>query len=132
MNEALKSDNIEKFFDEIGKPVKNNYLYAYEEPSNTSIFLLGVLSVIDMTYYIVGFFPEEIILLPLTVTGKFRGDHVIIPREKIHNMDVKKGLMQYKITIKKDNQKSVLKCNKFILNTPWQKENIQFLEKKYW
>lgn len=133
MNEALKIENLKKFFDEIGKPVSTNFLYGYEDPKSSSIFLLGGLAaVVDQKYYIVAFFPDEIILAPLTANGKFHGGYVNIPREQIQTINVKKGLMQYKVTIKVQNQKYKLNCNKFIMNTPWQKENIEYLENNGW
>ena len=65
MNEALKIENLKKYFDEIGKPVSTNFLYGYEDPKSSSFFLLGSLAVVDQKYYIVAFFPDEIILAPL-------------------------------------------------------------------
>lgn len=132
MNEALKIENINKFFDEIGKPVSTNFVYGYEDPKNSSFLLLGSLSVIDQKYYIAAFFENEIVLALLTRTGKFQGNYISIPQNQIKDIRVKKGLIQYKVIIDIDNQKHILKCNKFIFNMPWQKENIQHLENNAW
>lgn len=46
MKKAMSIESIEDvktYFDEIGKPVSNNFLYGYEDPKISSKIILGAL-----------------------------------------------------------------------------------------
>lgn len=85
-------------------------------------------------YYIVYFTPDNLLFLSVTTLGDLSGEYAIIPTEDIEFFKAKKGLIQYKITIKfYGEQKSmILKCNKAILNMKWQKENLNHLLETNW
>lgn len=132
MNEALKIENIKKYFAAIDRTVTTNFTYGYREPKKRWFLLGGALAAFKYKYYIIAFYPDEIVLAPLTSMGKFKEDYQVIPKEDIQTIAVKKGLIQYKVTIQMNEEKIKLKCNKFILNTPWQKENTTYLENNHW
>lgn len=90
------------------------------------------MSAVKQKYYIAAFYPNEIILAELTSNGNFSDEWIMLSKEDINSLDVKKGIMQYKIDIQTDDKKLKLKCNKFILNTSWQKENATYLEEVGW
>lgn len=135
MKKAMSIESIEDvktYFDEIGKPVSNNFLYGYEDPKISSKIILGGLAGFNQKYYIVAFFPNEIVLAPLTITGKFRGEYINISKEEIQSINVKKGFMQHNVILKVENQKHKLSCNHFLRNKPWQKENLEHLNSVNW
>jgi len=132
MNEALKIENIKEYFAAIDRTVTTNFTYGYREPRKRWFLLWGAYTAFKYKYYIIAFYPDEIVLAPLSAMGKFKEDYQVIPKEAIQAIEVKKGLMQYKVTIQTNEEKIKLKCNKFILNTPWQKENTIYLENNGW
>ena len=132
MNEAMKVENLKRFFGDINKPITTNYVSAYEDPSATSFLILGSLGGVDVKNYIVAFYPDEIVLAPLTLSGDFQGKYITVNKDQIQDISVKKGLMQYKVTLTVDGQKFKLKCTKFTMTSPWQKENVNFLASKDW
>lgn len=132
MNEALKVKNIEEHFNKIGKKISNNFVYGYENASTRSLFFLGALSAFNLKSYIIAFYPEEITLAALTMTGKFKDSYINIKEEEIESIKIKKGLIQYKVIIKTLDEKFKLNFNKTIFKNPWQKENIRHMEDNNW
>lgn len=133
MNEAMKMENIQEYFENIGKTVDKNIVFGYVGPRKRDYFFWGALSAFKQKSYLIAFYPDEIIMVQLTAMGKFSDEQlIIIPKEAIDSMTVKKGFMQYKIVIHTVDQQIKLKCNKFILKTPWQKENTTYLEEIGW
>lgn len=134
MNKALSDTAINKYLSSLGKEAKNNYLYGYVEASNLDFALLGAFSYIKMKYFIIAFYENEIILLPLTMTGDFdpNQDPIVLEKSMIDDIKIKKGLIQYKITINTDGGDLKIKSNKKILTCPWQSDNIAHLESNNW
>lgn len=134
MNEAMKINNIEDYMESLTIPVNQNFVYGYTEPGLLSSFTYGALaSLVDMKFYLLFFSSDEIILVGLTMMGQFSGDHARIPYEDIDYLKVKKGLVQYKITIKiKGEKKLTFKSNKVIAGIKWQKNNLAFLDSTNW
>jgi len=132
MNEAMKMANIRSYFAEMEKTIDSNVVYGYIEPRKRDFFLWGALSAFKQKHYIVAFYPDEIILVELTAGGNFSDERIMLAKEDINSLDVKKGLMQYKINIQTNDEKLKLKCNKFIINKLWQKENTTYLEEVDW
>jgi len=128
----MKIENIQRHFQDIGKPVEQNVVYGYVEPKFLTYALIGPFSALKFKYYILGFFPDEIVFSALTMGGKFAGEHFSISKNEIESMTVKKGLIQYKVVIRSDGNKIPIKCNKFIAGSPWQKENTAYLESMNW
>ena len=132
MYEGLKIENIEKYFETIGRTVSTNFTYALVEPKTRWFFFWGPLAAFKYKYYIAAFFPDEIILVQLTAMGNFKDEYKVIPQEDIQAMQIKKGFIQYKVVIQTYEEKIKLRCNKFILSMPWQKENTTYLENNNW
>lgn len=132
MNESMKVENIERYFQEIGKSAEQNVVYGYIDPKFSQYMLWGAFASFKMKNYLIAFYPDEIVFVGITVMGKLSDEHFSIPRNEMESMTVKKGLIQYKIVIKADGKKLPLKCNKKILGAPWQKEHIAFLESVDW
>lgn len=132
MNEAMEAQNIKQYFERIEKPVSMNFTYSYSAPKFFSFLLWNGLAAFKYKHYIVAFFPEEIILVPLSFSGNFKDNPIRIFRNEIQNIQIKEGLLQYKIKVQTEDQTIKLKCTKFIINQSWQKENIAYLEGKAW
>jgi len=132
MNEAMKMENIRMYFSDMDKTIDRNVVYGYIGPRKRDFFFWGALSALKQKSYIVAFYPNEIILVGLSMKGNFRDERIILAKKAIDSLDVKKGLMQYKVTIQTNETKLKLKCNKFIFNQPWQKENTTYLEEIGW
>ena len=137
MNTASKSENIEALIDEImpESQIDKNYIYGYTQPGLMASILYNKFQfLVASDYYIVYFTPDNLLFLSVTTLGDLSGEYAIIPTEDIKFFKAKKGLIQYKITIKfYGEQKSmILKCNKAILNMKWQKENINHLLETKW
>ena len=134
MNKALTETSIEKYLCSIGKKADNNYLYGYVEASNLDFALLGAFSFIKMKYFIIAFYEDEIVLIPLTIAGDFdlSQDPIILDRSIIDDIRIKKGLIQYKIRINTSSGDLIIKSNKKIVSCPWQSDNIAYLESNNW
>lgn len=87
-----------------------------------------------MKYFIIAFYDNEIMLLPLTMAGDFdiNQDPIVLEKSMVDDIKIKKGLIQYKITIKTDSGDLKIKSNKKILTYPWQSDNIANLESNNW
>lgn len=132
MNEAMKMENIQEYFEKMGKTVDKNIVMGTINPRNWDYFFLGALSALKIKSYLIAFYPDEIILAELTSTGKFNEEWICLSKNDIQSITVKKRIMQYKIVIHTNEEKIKLKCTKFIFNTPWQKENLKYLENNNW
>ena len=134
MNQALYVAAIENYLSSLGKQADNNYLYGYVEASNLDFALLGAFSYIKMKYFVITFYKNEIVLLPLTMAGDFdlKQEPIILDNSTIEDIKIKKGLIQYKITINTAGGDLVIKSNKKIVTCPWQSENIGYLESNNW
>lgn len=134
MNKALNETAIENYLSSIGKQADKNYLYGYVEASNLDFALLGAFSYIKMKYFVVIFYKDEIVLLPLNMAGDFdyNQEPIILEKDYISNITIKKGLLQYKITINTPSGDLKIKSNKKIVTCPWQSDNIGNLESNKW
>lgn len=132
MNEAMKYENIQEYFQQIGKEIDQNIVYAYIEPRKRDYLIWGNLVGFKFKYYLAAFYPDEIVLVPLTTMGKFADETITIPKDEINDVRIKKGMMQYKIILFLNDDKLKLKCNKFMLGASWQKENVSYLESVDW
>ena len=134
MNSALNEQAIEKYLANIGKSISQNFLFAYVMPSNLDIVLFGSFSFAKMQNFIIVFYNEEVLLIPLTKMGDFdiTQKHIVIDGSSIENLNIKKGLMQYTITIVTSGGNLKLNCNKKIVSKPWQSNNLKFLETNNW
>lgn len=136
-NKKYKSENendIREYAENLGISLDNNFVTAYKDPSFKSFFFLGSLSILSsMKHFIVAFTSEEIILFGLTITGKFADLNTKIPRKEIESIEIKNGILQYKMILKlKDEDKIALKITKATLAMKWQKRNVQYLVNHDW
>ena len=134
MNEAMKIENIEQYMEQLDIDISQNFIYAYTQPGLFSSMVYGAFSpLVDMKNFLIFFYPQEIILVALTLTGKFSETEVHIPRRDIDFIKIKKGLIQYKIQLKVEGDKKLaFRSNKFIAGAKWQKNNLEFLEMNNW
>jgi len=82
MLNILQEENISHYFNEIEKPVDNNFIYGYVTASLFSS-LIGPFISFAMQFYIISFFLEEVVLVEVGLNNKFIEKHFIIPKEKI-------------------------------------------------
>ena len=134
MNKAMNEQVIRAYFSSIGKTLSNNFLYAYVEPGNLDLALFGAISFIKMKNFIAAFYSDEIIIAPLTLTSDFdiTENPIIIREENIDSLKIKKGIIQYVITIVTKSGKLKLKCNKKIALYDWQASNLKYLDDNKW
>lgn len=134
MNKAMNELAIRDYFLSIGKTLSNNFLFGYVEPSNLDIALFGSISFIKMKNFIIAFYSNEIILAPLTRTGDFdlTEKTIVINEEDIDFVKVKKGIIQYVITIVTKSGNLKIKCGKKIATYGWQSNNIKYLDANSW
>lgn len=134
MNNAINKQAIEEYLSALGRPNSENYLYAYIMPSNIDQLIFGPISALNIENLIVAFYKEDLVLIPLTLTGDFASDYdpLIIPKADIADIKIKKGLMQYTLTIVTAQGDLKLKLSKKILGQAWQGDNIKNLEANNW
>lgn len=135
MNQASKPENIDLFLEDITTDRQGDYIYGYSEPKLLASLTYGNLAYLtNSNYFILYFTSDTLYLLTVDLTGNFTMDYVTIPYTDIEAFKVKKGIIQYILTLKiKGEKKSLkIKCNKFIVGMAWQKENIQHLIDKEW
>lgn len=134
MNNGINEQAIEKYLSSTGRTISQNYVYAYVMPSDLDSFLLGELSVVNLENFIIVFYENEILLVPLTLNGDFDTNQqpIVIEKSIIDDIKIKKGLLQYKINIITSKGSLKLNCTKKILSNPWQSNNIKNLEANNW
>lgn len=135
MNQASKPENIQMFLEDIATDGKGEYIYGYSDPKMLASLTYGNLAYLaNLNYFILYFTSNSLYLLTVDVRGDFTMDYVEIPYTDIESFKAKNGLIQYVLTlkIKRESQSLKIKCNKFIMGMPWQKENIQHLVDKNW
>lgn len=135
MNQASKPENIEEFLEDITTDRQGDYIYGYSAPKLLASLTYGNLAYLTHSnYFILYFTSDTLFLLTINLKGDFTRDYVTIPYTDIETFKVKKGLIQYVLTlkIKEEKQSLKIKCNKFIVSMSWQKENIQHLIDKEW
>ena len=134
MNGALKINQITAYFSAIGKEVSDNFVQVYADDTGTDPSFYGAFSFLNLAFFIVAFYPEEMIFAPVTPLGDFDGSQppMTLDRKELTEFSVKKGLMQYKIHLATTDGKATLKCSKVILIAPWQKENLKKLVENNW
>lgn len=134
MNNALNEQAIEKYLATIGRFISQNFLYVYMMPSNLDIALLGGFSFVNMQGFIIAFYKNDVLLIPLTKMGDFdiTRKPIVIDRSSIYKIKVKKGIMQYTITILTSKGNLKLNCSKKIISKSWQSNNLKFLEANNW
>lgn len=135
LNKASKVENIEGRIEEIEPNGTGVYIYGYSEPKLLASIAYGKLAYLaESNYFILYFTKDKVILFVLNLLGDFTEEYVTIPYKDIESFKVKSGIIQYVLKIKIKNEPKTLKikCNKFILNMPWQKENLNQLNALNW
>lgn len=137
MNTASKTENIETLINKIlpNSHIDTNYIYGYSQPGLLESLKYGKFAFLAASnYFIVYFTPTSLVLLSVTTLGDLNGEYANIPIEDIEYFKAKKGLIQYTLDLKiKGEKKSLkIKCNKFIINMPWQKENLNYIIENNW
>ncbi len=119
--------------------LNQNYVYGYTDAGMMATLTYGNLAYLDMAYYIVVFAKEQLLLLEVSMGGKLTGNYGNIPYSDIESFQAKKGMLQYKLTIKLAGEKKHLniKCNHKMLNAErlgmgWQKGNLAFMDAGNW
>lgn len=99
MNEAMKIENIKEYTKYLDMDISENFIYSYTQPGLLSSMMYGAFApIVKMDHFLMFFYPEEIVLIGLTLTGNFSDTHVNIPKDDIEFFKIKKGIIQYKIT----------------------------------
>ena len=94
--------------------------------------MLGAYSVLTTEYNIAVFYPEEILILPLSMGGNFKDEHYTIEKKDINLFTVKKGWLTYKLKMDLKETNLTLTVSKKVFGRKWQKENMDYLESKQW
>ena len=132
MNKGFNEDNIKKRVASLGRECDRNYLYTTVQSGPLSFIMLGAYSALTAEYNIAVFYPEEILILPLSMAGNFKDEHYTIKKKDIELFTVKKGWLAYKLKMKLKETNLTLTVNKKVLGGQWQKGNIDYLESKQW
>ena len=64
-----------------------------------SFLFWGAFAAFKYKFYIVAFFPDEIVLASLTSTGEIIEGYQVFSKEEIQKKQVKKGLLKYKAIV---------------------------------
>lgn len=141
MGKASWEENIESLMAEIDPAVglDQNYVYGYTDASLLSSFVYGPLASLTMEYYIAVFAEEKLVLLEVSMKGRLTGNYGEILYADIESLKVKRGFLQYLLTIKIAGEKKPLKlkCNHKMMNAErmgmgWHKENLESLASQGW
>lgn len=141
MSKETWEQRIEALVKEIDPQVQvdQNFVYGYADPNLLSSMALGGLSVLTMEYYIVVFAEDQLLLLEVSMGGKLTGNYGAIPYDQIESTKIKRGMLQYVITLKLRGERRALKlkCNHKMLNAErmgmgWQKENLENMANTGW
>ena len=110
MNQASKLENIELFLEDITTDRQGDYIYGYSEPKLLASLTYGNLAYLtNSNYFILYFTSDTLYLLTVDLTGYFTMDYVTIPYTDIEAFKVKKGIIQYILTLKIKGEKKSLK-----------------------
>lgn len=137
MSRASKKEDIKALVAEIAPAVEveQNFIYGYTDASlMTSLTYGNLAAVMGMEYSIIVFAKDRIFLLEVSMTGGLTGEYGVIMYSDVESFKVRKGLIQYIITLKLvgEKKKLKLKSNKKILGMGWQKANLEFLDNSNW
>lgn len=141
MSKETWEQQIESLVKEIDPQIQvdQNFVYGYADPKLLASLALGGFSVLTMEYYIVVFAEDKLMLLEVSMGGKLTGNYGEIPYTEIDSVKVKRGMLQYVLTIKIKGERRALKlkCNHKILNADrmgmgWQKENLENMANTGW
>lgn len=132
LNQGMKREAIEEFLRSLGREPGQNYVYGVVPPGVLSMLMLGNLMAFSMEHNIVAFYPDELVLLPLKMSGNFKGDHFVLPREELEDFHVKKGLLNYVVTFHTPEGKVRFNIGKIAAGAKWHKENLAALSENNW
>lgn len=141
MNYGMWKENTEALVKEIDPTVKvdRNFIYGYTDATLMASLVYRSLAALTMEYYIVVFAEDRLLLLEVSMGGELTGNHGEVLYSDIESFKVKKGFLQYVLSIKLKGEKTVLKlkCNHKMMNAEkmgmgWQKENLEFLSGNEW
>ncbi|MED1412467.1 MULTISPECIES: PH domain-containing protein [Bacillus] len=109
------------------------YFYSYVTPSASEYFKYGLGALADLEHLIICFTDKRLMVLEISMSGKFTGNIKCIDMKDIENVKVKKGLFRTKITVTSTGNRGdiVIKANSFTIGLSNQKKNLIKLEKKY-
>lgn len=141
MGKETWEQQIEALVKEINPQIQvdQNFVYGYTDPKMLVSFTLGNLSVLTMEYFIVVFAEDQLLLLEVSMGGQLTGNYGAIPYDEIESTKIKRGMLQYVITLKLRGERRALKlkCNHKMLNAErmgmgWQKENLENMSNTGW
>ncbi|GLV67533.1 hypothetical protein Bmyc01_62020 [Bacillus mycoides] len=109
------------------------YFYSYITPSASEYFTYGLGALVDLKHLIICFTDKRLMVLEISMSGKFTGNIKCIDMKDIESVKVKKGLFRTKITVTSTGNRGdiVIKANSFTIGLSNQKKNLIKLEKKY-
>lgn len=132
LNQGMKQENIEAFLRTLGKEPNQNYVYGVVPPGVLSILMLGNFVGATMEYNIIAFYPDELVLLPLKMSGNFNGEHYVLPRNEMEDFQVKKGMLNYTVKFRTPEGKIKFNLNKIAAGAKWQRDNLEYLAANNW
>lgn len=137
MSRASKEEDIKALVAEIDPNIElnQNFVYGYTDASiMTSLTYGNLAAVMGMEYFIVVFSDDQLIMLEVSMGGGLTGNYGMIKYSDIETFKVRKGLIQYIITVKitGEKKKLKLKSNKKMLGMGWQKANLESLDSRGW
>lgn len=137
MSRASKEEDIKALVSEIDPSIQvgQNFVYGYTDASlMTSLVYGNLAAVMGMEYFIVVFTENRLLMLKINMGGSLTGNYGMILYSDIESFKVRKGLMQYILTVQitGEKKKLKLKSNKKMLGMGWQKSNLEHLDSRGW
>lgn len=121
-NKALKKENIARKMEEFGMKMNSNYIYVMRRN------FIGLVSGIK-TQSILAIDEHRILNFKLNLAGNFSDKSPEIFDKKEIQITYKKGIFTDKLVITTNEGKKIkFDVYKFVLFTPWIKENIKYIK----
>lgn len=103
-------------------------VYAQVMPNMGSYFLWGPYAqLVKGQYFVMCLDEDRVILIPLgKVSGKIdkKLDPIVIPKEELDEVKVKRGRMMHTVKLKGDEVELPLKLSAIAMGLPWHKRNL--------
>lgn len=132
MGLILSIDEIHEHMAQLGslnERTERTLVYAQLAPSVGEFFLLGAYAqLIKGGYFVMSLEEDSIIIIPLgKLSGKInkKSEPIIIPHEELDGIQLKKGMMIYKVLLLSEEHELPLRLSKVTMGMKWHKENLE-------
>ncbi len=124
---GISEKEIEEYVKAFGKePQEQSSVWAVTMPSMLSKVVFGPMSTLtDMKFNIIHKAKNGYMIIAVdSFTGKLRPEHIWLEKDQIKNLQFKKRLISYRMSIEVPEGKLVYRVNKVTAGAKWQKENV--------